>query len=316
MAPRCLMKDFELVIIGAGVAGLTAATFAGRYGLKTAVVERMGPGGQIINAERIENFPGFPQGLGGHELGPAAARAGGGRRRRVRARHGRGARGRRRAPHRARGGRELAGARGHHRRRLGAASARNSRRGDISRPRRVALRLLRRRILCGPAGLRHRRRRFGPRRGAGARRACVARHGRCTAANASTPNRRCATGWPPTARSRSSCKPWSRRSSARTRSPAYGCATSRPGRTRLAPVNGVFVYVGLEPNTAFLRGVLALDAAGHIETDIMMRTSLAGVFAAGDIRAGSVAQLAAAAGDGATAAISAFRYLTARSSRR
>ena len=88
------------------------------------------------------------------------------------------------------------------------------------------------------------------------------------------------------------------------------------GTTRLAPVKGVFVYVGLEPNTAFLRGVLALDAAGHIETDIMMRTSLAGVFAAGDIRAGSVAQLAAAAGDGATAAISAFRYLTARSSRR
>ena len=82
------------------------------------------------------------------------------------------------------------------------------------------------------------------------------------------------------------------------------------GATRLQQVNGVFVYVGLEPNTAFLRGVLALDATGHIETDIMMRTSLAGVFAAGDIRQHSVAQLAAAAGDGATAAISAFRYLT------
>jgi thioredoxin reductase (NADPH) len=75
-------------------------------------------------------------------------------------------------------------------------------------------------------------------------------------------------------------------------------------------VKGVFVYVGLEPNTAFLRGLLALDATGHIETDINMRTSLAGVFAAGDIRRHSVAQLAAAAGDGATAAVSAFRYLT------
>src|SRR5262245_37419055 len=64
------MRDFDLVIIGAGVAGLTAAMLAGRYGLKTAVVERMGPGGQIINAERIENFPGFPQGVAGHELGP------------------------------------------------------------------------------------------------------------------------------------------------------------------------------------------------------------------------------------------------------
>jgi len=81
------------------------------------------------------------------------------------------------------------------------------------------------------------------------------------------------------------------------------------GRTLTEAVDGVFVYVGLEPNAAFLRGLLALDAAGHIETDIAMRTSLAGVFAAGDIRAHSVAQLAAAAGDGATAAISAFRYL-------
>jgi thioredoxin reductase (NADPH) len=64
------MRDFELVVIGAGVAGLTAAMFAARYGLAVAVVEKLGPGGQIINAERIENFPGFPQGLAGHELGP------------------------------------------------------------------------------------------------------------------------------------------------------------------------------------------------------------------------------------------------------
>ena len=81
------------------------------------------------------------------------------------------------------------------------------------------------------------------------------------------------------------------------------------GAVQTKPAGGVFVYIGLEPNTAFLRGVVALDAAGHIETDAMMRTSLAGVFAAGDIRKNSVAQLAAAAGDGATAAISAFRYL-------
>ena len=64
------MRDFDLVIIGAGVAGLTAAMIAARHGLRTIVVDRMGVGGQIVNAERIENFPGFPQGLGGHELGP------------------------------------------------------------------------------------------------------------------------------------------------------------------------------------------------------------------------------------------------------
>jgi thioredoxin reductase (NADPH) len=81
------------------------------------------------------------------------------------------------------------------------------------------------------------------------------------------------------------------------------------GAVQTKSVRGVFVYVGLEPNTTFLRNVVALDAAGHVETDAMMRTSLHGVFAAGDIRKNSVAQLATAAGDGATAAISAFRYL-------
>src|SRR5580704_8866825 len=64
------MQDFDLVVIGAGAAGLTAAAFAARYGLKVLVIERVGPGGQIVNADRIENFPGFPGGIAGHELGP------------------------------------------------------------------------------------------------------------------------------------------------------------------------------------------------------------------------------------------------------
>jgi thioredoxin reductase (NADPH) len=84
------------------------------------------------------------------------------------------------------------------------------------------------------------------------------------------------------------------------------------GANRAYPFAGVFIYVGLEPNTAFLRGVVNLDPTGHVETDILMRTSLAGVFAAGDIRKNSAALHAAAAGDGATAAHSAFRYLRGR----
>jgi len=77
-------------------------------------------------------------------------------------------------------------------------------------------------------------------------------------------------------------------------------------------LRGVFVYVGLEPNTSFLRGVVDLDSAGHVVTDLVMRTSLPGVFAAGDIRQHSVAQLVTAAGDGATAAIAAFRQIRGR----
>jgi thioredoxin reductase (NADPH) len=72
---------------------------------------------------------------------------------------------------------------------------------------------------------------------------------------------------------------------------------------------GVFVYAGLVPNTDFLRRVLRLDESGHIPTDIWLQTELPGVFAAGDIRSNSASQAAAAAGDGATAALAAARYL-------
>jgi thioredoxin reductase (NADPH) len=71
----------------------------------------------------------------------------------------------------------------------------------------------------------------------------------------------------------------------------------------------VFVYLGLVPNTAFLRDVLRLDERGHIPTDIWMRTAVPGIFAAGDVRADSASQAVTAAGDGATAAIAAHRYL-------
>ena len=50
---------------------MTAGIYASRYGLHTAIVEQMMAGAQIINLEKIENFPGFPQGIAGYELGPA-----------------------------------------------------------------------------------------------------------------------------------------------------------------------------------------------------------------------------------------------------
>src|SRR5438105_12397971 len=64
------MREFDVIVVGAGAAGLTAAMFAARYGLDVLVVERLGAGGQISTAERVENFPGFPQGIAGHALGP------------------------------------------------------------------------------------------------------------------------------------------------------------------------------------------------------------------------------------------------------
>lgn len=59
---------YDVVIIGAGPAGLTAAVSAASEGLQTLVVERHAPGGQAGTSSRIENYPGFPQGISGNEL--------------------------------------------------------------------------------------------------------------------------------------------------------------------------------------------------------------------------------------------------------
>ena len=64
------ISEYDVAIIGAGVAGLTAALFAARFGHCTLVIERFAPGGHLVNVESIEDFPGFPNGVAGYELGP------------------------------------------------------------------------------------------------------------------------------------------------------------------------------------------------------------------------------------------------------
>ena len=72
---------------------------------------------------------------------------------------------------------------------------------------------------------------------------------------------------------------------------------------------GVFVFVGLKPNVEWLPAEVARDAGGFIATSATLETSIPGVFAAGDVRAGSTKQAASAAGEGATAALMIRRYL-------
>lgn len=73
-----------------------------------------------------------------------------------------------------------------------------------------------------------------------------------------------------------------------------------------------FVYIGMDPNTGFLRQCLRLDQWGFVTTDDMLATSMPGVYAAGDVRAGSTKQLGAAVGEGITALIHARQHLQRR----
>jgi len=81
------------------------------------------------------------------------------------------------------------------------------------------------------------------------------------------------------------------------------------GDTREFHPAGAFVFIGLSPNTAFLKGKVDLDQWGFVATDATLQTSLPGVFAAGDLRAGSTKQLASAIGEGAAVLIQVRQYL-------
>lgn len=84
----------------------------------------------------------------------------------------------------------------------------------------------------------------------------------------------------------------------------------KTGQKSTLSVSGVFVSIGFIPNTEYLKGVLPLAENGAIITNGMMETEVAGIYAAGDIRQGSPRQVTTACGDGATAAIQATKFLT------
>ena len=84
----------------------------------------------------------------------------------------------------------------------------------------------------------------------------------------------------------------------------------KTGEESALEVAGIFISVGLKPNTDYLKGILPLDVTGHIITDEKMETKISGIFAAGDIRHNSVRQVITAAGDGATAAIYAEKFIS------
>ncbi len=86
----------------------------------------------------------------------------------------------------------------------------------------------------------------------------------------------------------------------------------RSGEKSTLEISGVFVAVGFRPNTGYLKSVLTLAGDGTIITNEKMETAVPGIFAAGDIRSSSIRQVAAAVGDGSVATIYAERYIAGK----
>ncbi len=86
----------------------------------------------------------------------------------------------------------------------------------------------------------------------------------------------------------------------------------KTGKEYSVNVDGVFIYVGLVPNTEIFKNIVETDNTGYIKTDKHLKTNIDGVFAAGDVRSNAVRQIAGAVGDGARAAIEVAHYLMKR----
>jgi len=301
-----VMQHADVVVIGAGVAGLTAAMIAAGQGVSTVVVEQLGPGGQIATIEKIRNFPGFPDGIAGYELGPLLQQQA-----------------------------EAAGALFQ----LDSVSAIVA--GDgvyrvICADEEIVARTviiaagssLRKLEIPGETefaglGVSHCASCDGPLFkgqpvivvGGGDSAFDEALVLAAHAAEVTLVHRGSAPLARPEAIAQLAALP-------NVRIISSAEVTAIEGDTRVTGVTirrgaaierracrAVFAYAGLKPQTDFLQGFAALDAGGHIVTDQAMRASQPGLFAAGDVRAGSVKLLAAVAGDAASAAISAVRYL-------
>jgi thioredoxin reductase (NADPH) len=75
-------------------------------------------------------------------------------------------------------------------------------------------------------------------------------------------------------------------------------------------ISGLFIAIGFDPETGFVKNLLEVDPMGHISVDLHMETSIPGIFAVGYARQGTAGQLASVSGDGVTAAIAAHRYIS------
>jgi thioredoxin reductase (NADPH) len=303
-----MADQYDAVIAGGGVAGLTAGLTSARAGRKTHVLTGPALGGQLISIERVDGYPGFPDGVPGYDLCPIiqeqAAGAGAG----FAATEATGLRadGERWRVTTAQGdvsARAVVIATGTTTKTLGIPGEEQLRGKGVSHCASCDAPLLRNRIV-GVVGGGDSALQEALTLAQHAARVIILHRG--TAFSAQT-----AYVQPVLEHPKIEVRFGTIVEEAIGNGALTGVRTRQvsDGKTDNLEVAGLFVYVGLAPATTWLGGLLALDASGRIPVDSELRTSLIGVFAAGTVRAGSAGRAASAAGDGAAVALSVDRYL-------
>ena len=309
------MPDYDLIVIGSGLAGLTAAVFGARHGLSTLVLESNIPGGHLISIEKIEDYPGFPDGIAGYELCPNLQRQAADqgtefaraevqsitrrdefwevltadetcRARTVIVATGSslkdlGVPGE--AKLQGRGVSHCASCDGplYNGQIVGVVGG-----GDSALQEALTLANYADRVLIFDNG-----KQFS---GQHAFRQKISKESRITVRHQTVIEEILGEDVVTAVR----------------------CRDLASGGVSEIPLAGLFVYIGVEPNTGIVKDILSLSETGHVPTDVWMRTELPGLYAAGDIRQDSAAQAITSAADGAVAAIAAHRYLTSAAERK
>ena len=301
------MNDYDVTIIGGGPAGLTAGLYAARGGLKSLLVEQGVFGGQIVNAQLVENYPGFPEGISGTELGEFM--------RRQATKYGLETLNTGVSGVRTGNAYEVSTSEGNiQTKSIIIAAGAEYRKLDVAGEKRLSGRGVSYCATCDGFFFRDRE-------------VAVVGGGDTAITDALELAQHCRKVYI-----------IHRRDQLRATKAMQEKAFSQPkiemvwntvvqeivgdkmlsslrlknvktGQSSDLKVDGIFVAVGINPNNQGFSQLVTLDEAGFIVTDELMRTSAPGIFAAGDVRHNSFRQVITAAGDGAAAAMSAFKYV-------
>jgi thioredoxin reductase (NADPH) len=302
------MSEYDVIIVGSGVAGLTAGLFSARLGLSTLILESNIPGGHLMSIEKIEDFPGFPDGVAGYDLCPAVQRQAAEQgaefeRAEVLKLETKERRWSVVTEERTHVAKAVIFATGSSLKKLGVAGEERLMGRGVSHCASCDGPLYEGQVVGVAGG------------GDSALQEAL------TLANVAES----VVIFQREASFNGSRSYLDRVLSEPKIAPRYRTVVEEVlGDDRVSAVRvrdletgavaqvelaGLFVYIGQSPNTALLKNIVQLSETGHVPTDSWMKTARDGLYAVGDIREDSAAQAIASAGDGATAAVAAYRYI-------